>query len=208
MQEMWVWSLGQEDPLEKGMRTHCSILTWRIPWTEEPGSLQPTGSQKAGHSWATKQAEGYQILHQSFLGFRNNMNPILLVPEFAFFQFMCSESPDCLCRQISFVYTEWKWRSLSHVPFFVTLWTAHSPWNSPGQNTGVGSLSLLQQIFPNQGWNPGLPHCRRILYQLSHGGAPAWHGYPLFQWLNPGGRELLLLGFGVLFLLAVPPCSI
>ena len=41
-----------------------------------------------------------------------------------------------------------------------------SPWNSPGQNTGVGSLSLLQGIFPTQGWNPGLLHCRQILYQL------------------------------------------
>ena len=41
-------------------------------------------------------------------------------------------------------------------------------WNSPGQNTGVGSFSLLQDIFPIQGLNPGLPHCRRILYQLSH----------------------------------------
>ena len=43
----------------------------------------------------------------------------------------------------------------------------YSPWNSPGWNTGVGSLSLLQGIFPNQGSNPGLLHCRRILYQLS-----------------------------------------
>ena len=48
----------------------------------------------------------------------------------------------------------------------------YSPWNSPGQNTGVGSLSLLQGIFPTQGWNPGLPHHRWILYQLSHQGSP------------------------------------
>ena len=48
----------------------------------------------------------------------------------------------------------------------------NSPWNSPGQNTGVGSLSLLQGIFPTQGLNPGLPHCRCILYQLSHKGSP------------------------------------
>ena len=46
-----------------------------------------------------------------------------------------------------------------------------SPWNSPGQDTGVGSLSLLQGIFPTQGLNPGLRHCRRILYQLSHEGS-------------------------------------
>ena len=48
----------------------------------------------------------------------------------------------------------------------------YSPWNSPAQNTGVGSLSLLQRIFPTQGSNPGLPHCRRIFYQLSHKGNP------------------------------------
>ena len=47
-----------------------------------------------------------------------------------------------------------------------------SPWNSPGQNTGVGSFSLLQGIFPTQGLNPGLSHCRQILYQLSHKGSP------------------------------------
>ena len=46
----------------------------------------------------------------------------------------------------------------------------YSPWDSPGQNIGIGSLSLLQGTFPTQGSNPGLPHCRRILYQLSHKG--------------------------------------
>ena len=48
----------------------------------------------------------------------------------------------------------------------------YSPWNSLGQNTGVGSLCLLQGVFPMQGSNPGLPHCRRILYYLSHLGSP------------------------------------
>ena len=48
----------------------------------------------------------------------------------------------------------------------------YSPWNSPGQNTEVGSCSLLQGIFPTQGSNSGLPHCRRILYLLSHQGSP------------------------------------
>ena len=52
----------------------------------------------------------------------------------------------------------------------------YSPWNSPGQNTGVGSLSLLQGIFSTQGSNPGLPHCRQILYQLSRRGGPASEG--------------------------------
>ena len=48
----------------------------------------------------------------------------------------------------------------------------YSPWNSPDQNTGVGSLFLLQGVFPTQALNPGLQHCRRILYQLSHKGSP------------------------------------
>ena len=57
----------------------------------------------------------------------------------------------------------------------------YSPWNSPGQNTRVGSLSFLQGIFPTQGLDPGLPHCRWIIYQLSHKGSPRileWVAYP------------------------------
>ena len=46
----------------------------------------------------------------------------------------------------------------------------YSPWNSPGKNIGIGSLSLLQRIFPTQGSNPGLLHCRQILHQLSYEG--------------------------------------
>ena len=49
MWETWVRSLGQEDPLEKEMATHSGILAWRIPWTEEPGGLQSTGSQRVRH---------------------------------------------------------------------------------------------------------------------------------------------------------------
>ena len=49
MQETEVRSLGQEDPLEKGMATHSSMLAWRIPWTEEPGGLRSMGLQRAGH---------------------------------------------------------------------------------------------------------------------------------------------------------------
>ena len=51
--ETWVRSLGQEDPLEKEMATHSSILAWRIPWMEEPGGLQSTGLQRVGRDWAT-----------------------------------------------------------------------------------------------------------------------------------------------------------
>ena len=50
-QETWVRSLGREDSLEKGMTTYCSVLTWRIPWTEEPSGLQSLESQRVGHGW-------------------------------------------------------------------------------------------------------------------------------------------------------------
>ena len=80
------------------------------------------------------------------------------------------------------------WARILNFPFLSALcfWLAGSPCfsscqNSPGQNTGVGSLSLLQGILPTQGLNPGLPHCRWILYQLSHKGSPRileWVAYP------------------------------
>ena len=53
VQETQIWSLGQEDPLEKEMATHSSILAWKTPWTEEPGRLQSIGSQRVGHDWTT-----------------------------------------------------------------------------------------------------------------------------------------------------------
>ena len=94
--------------------------------------------------------------------------------------------------------TQLMWRSSNSCsPYFQYLWSEseshsvmsnslrphglYSPWNSPGQNTGVGSLSLLQGIFPTQGSNPDLPHCRWILYPLSHKGSPRileWVAYP------------------------------
>ena len=78
----------------------------------------------------------------------------------------------------------WKWResgSRSVVPDSLWPHGLYNPWNYPGQNTGVGSLSLLQGIFPTQGSSPGLPHCRRFLYQLSQNGSLRileWVAYP------------------------------
>ena len=64
----------------------------------------------------------------------------------------------------------------------------YSPWNSPGQNTGVGSLSLLQGIFPTQRSNPGLPRGRQILYQLGHKVSPTvetWlESKPIRPWMG------------------------
>ena len=77
------------------------------------------------------------------------------------------------------LWSEVKWKLLSRVQLFLT--PMDCPWNSSGQNTGVGSLSLLQGIFLTRGSNPGLPYCRQNLYQLSHKGSPRileWVAYP------------------------------
>ena len=89
---------------------------------------------------------------------------------FSVYSIISSENSDTLISNL-----KWKWKSLSHV------WPhgLYSPWNSPGQNTGVSNL--LKVIFPTQGSNSGVPHCRQILYQLSHKGSPRkleWVAYP------------------------------
>ena len=70
MQEAQVWSLCQEDHLEKEMAAHSRILAWEIPWTKEPGGLQSSGSQRVGHDLATKQQHNdmshrYSVLQKS-----------------------------------------------------------------------------------------------------------------------------------------------
>ena len=87
MQKTRVWSLGQEDPLEKGMATHSSILAWRIPWTEEPGGVQSMSMPRVGHNWATNTFNvwfnimdtflvpaAYKLMHMDFY-YLNNRNP-------------------------------------------------------------------------------------------------------------------------------------
>ena len=86
-----------------------------------------------------------------------------------------------LIHEQSKIKREWKWKegeSRSVVSDSLRPHGLQSPWNSPGQNTGVGSLSLLQEIFSTQALNPGLPQCRWILYQLRHREAL---GLELFQ---------------------------
>ena len=119
------------------------------------------------------------------------------------------------------MFSEWKWvlrdygigkRSEVKVTHsYLTLWPhrLYSPWNSPGQNTRVGSLSRLQGNFPTKGSNPGLPHCRWILYQLNHKGGPRileWVVYPFssgFSW-SRGQNEFEWL-FNIVVNLSLDP---
>ena len=87
------------------------------------------------------------------------------------------EKDTCTPMFIAALFTITRIWSESHSVVSVSLQThgLHSPWNFPGQNTEVDSLSLFQGIFPTQGSNPGHLHCRQILYQLSHQGSPSVH---------------------------------
>ena len=155
MQETQVQSLGLEDPLEKEMATYSSILAWRIPWMEESGRLQSTGSQRVRHDWATS-------LH--FTSARNDSLQVCLSPtpskQLYLLLLGCSggglatkSCPSLWCHGLQST------RLLC-------------PWVFPGKNAGVGCHSLLWVIFPTEALNPGLLLCRWILYQLSHQGSP------------------------------------
>ena len=79
MQETWVWSLGQEDTLEKGMATHSSILAWGISWTEKPGRLQSMRSERVGHDWLplllSDKQQGFTVQHRELYSiYWNNQN--------------------------------------------------------------------------------------------------------------------------------------
>ena len=143
VQETWVPSLGQDDPLEKGVATHSSILAWGIPWTEEPSGLPSNGSQTVRHNLATNSFTFIRILGGICQEWWTKIIYIFLLISH-------SES-----------------ESHSVVSDSLQPYGLYSPWHSLGQNTGVGSLSLLQAIFLTQGLNLGLLHCGWILYQLS-----------------------------------------
>ena len=89
MLETWVWSLGGEYPLEKGMATHSSMLGWRIPWTEEPGWLQSMGSQRVGHNWATKHTHTHTHIFILF----QILYPYKLLQNIEFSSLCCTVDP-------------------------------------------------------------------------------------------------------------------
>ena len=101
--------------------------------------------------------------------------------------FISFKPPLCMyvCMYVfSVIYSQSESESCSVISNSLRLHGLYSLWNSAGQNTGVGSLSLLQGIFPMQGLNPSLPHCRQILYQGSHKGSQRileWVAYPFFR---------------------------
>ena len=114
----WVWSLVRKIPWRRKWANHCSILAWRILWTEEPGGLQSMGSQIIKHDWVCTHKNVLNLTaacsfsHSTVIFFDSSMLPV-------------SESRSVMSDSLR-----------SH--------GLYSPWNSLGQNTGVGSLSLFQ----------------------------------------------------------------
>ena len=102
MQEAWVQSLGQEDPLEKEMAIHSSILAWRIPWTEEPGRLQSMGSQASDTTERLNHHHHHivELWRTSCQAIRNNKNKKIVINFFRFhikgISYMCLSLPDLL----------------------------------------------------------------------------------------------------------------
>ena len=144
MQETQVQSLGQEDLLEKETATYSSILAWKIPWMEEPGRATVHGVAK---SW-TRLSDFTFLL--SFMIWST-----LSLKKKNWSASEVAQTCPTLCNHMD-----------CNLPRLL------HPWNFPGKNTGVGCHFLFQGIFPTQGSNPGLPHCRQMLYQLTHGEAP------------------------------------
>ena len=147
-QETWVWSLGQEDPLEKRMATHSSILAWRIPWTEEPGGvLQSMGSQRVGHDWATNTFT-YTHTYKHIFFFR-------------FFSLAAAAAA----------------KSLQSCPTLCDPRDGSLPGSAihgifQARVLEWVAISFSRGIFLTQGSNPGFLHCRQILYHLSHQRSP------------------------------------
>ena len=170
MWETWVWSLGWGDSLEKEMATHSSTLALKIPRTEELGvGYYPWGCKESGMT------EHLHFLHFLSLLVRGRARIWTLVVKCMLF-FFCGHAAHLSWTRIwTYALSSNESTSPNHLREVKVTQSCptlcnpmDTPWNSPGQNTGLGSCSLLHGVFPTQGLNPGLSHCRWILYQLNH----------------------------------------
>ena len=167
MRETWVRSLGREDPLEKDMATHSSILAWKIPWMEEAGGLQSVGSQRVGHDWVTSPSftmvsvQYCSLQHQTLLP-----STVTFATGRCFFYGCVSSFFLELFLYCSLV-AYWSPTDLGSSSFssylFAFSWCS---WGSQGKNTEVICHSLLQWIT----------FCQTSPHDLPILGGPTRHG--------------------------------
>ena len=204
---MQVQSLSRDEPLEKKMAIHSSILACEIPWIEKPGGLYSMESHRAlGTKQQQQQAPGRQVLHclaHHFMSgtwdgawhrgdaqwvLANQVRPHI-VPDkhlhlLVYTWDTVSDDPMNLpltkpiSQEIQTKMARHCLFSESHSVVSDSLWP---PWNSPGQNTRVSSCSLLQGIFPTQGSNPGLPHSAGFFTSWATREARLFRGLLIFQ---------------------------
>ena len=180
MQDFRVQSLGPEDPLEKGTATHSSVLAWRIPQTEQPGRLySPWGHKESDMTEQLTLLEKEMATHSSILAWR-----IPWTEELGGLQSTGRKESDMTATSLHFKRKKEKLLSRVWLCDHIDC-SPHRllrPWDFPSKITGVGFNFLLQGIFPTQGSNPGLLHCRQMLYRLSHQGS---HWYSPLSYPKP-----------------------
>ena len=162
--------------------------------SSRPHGLQPT---RLLHPWdfpsKNTGVDCHCFLRFSYIYTSNYISPLQIICAF----FLCNMPTHVLyiLPELHCPYLKVILKSCSVMSDSLRHHGLYSPGDSPGQNTGVGSLSLLQGIFPTWGLNPSLPHCRQILYQLSHKGSPRileWVAYP-FSSGNTQDRIIAIL---------------
>ena len=128
MWETRVWSLGGEDPLEKEIATHSSILAWRTPWTEEPGGLQSMGSRRVRHNWATNTQLLYGVFrsHKNILILTLVMVGVIILKTIVWYIYFChtmqlvgSWFPE---QGLNLHSQQWKHWTTSEFPVFYFKW--------------------------------------------------------------------------------------
>ena len=145
MQETWVRSLGWEDPLEKEMATPPIFL---------PGKSHGQRSLVGYSPWGSKESDTTEWLHFKDQTYSHNLHFKITGLDLNNQSVSRSVVPNSL------------------QPHGLQPTRSLCPWDFPGKDTGVGCHFLLQGIFSTQGSNPGLLHCRQILYRLSYKGSP------------------------------------
>ena len=189
-QETWVRSLSQEDPLEKGMVTHSSVLAWRVSWTEEPGELQSIGSQRIRHDWTHIYLINTYVF-SSFLSLIIYIS-IALVANFEINLWLQSvqlgllptSTRDGYCE----CYTELEWKSkvksLSHVWLFATPRTvghqAPQCMQFSRQEYWSGLPFPSPGDLPNSGIKPGSPALQADAFCLLNHQWRSWNGHVSF----------------------------
>ena len=151
-QETQVRSLGWEYPLEEGMAPHSSILAWRIPWTEEPGEIQPIGSQRVGHDW-----HNWACTHKWVPIWKQNQSPTSYHPR-------SIRHISVKSKTIKFFYSIIYEKEL---PWWLRWWSVCLQYRRPRFDPWIGKISWRRKWQPTPVFLPGESQGRRSLVGYS-----------------------------------------